>query len=583
VNILKLPLKKSIFAKIFSGYVLITLVLSSLILVFSFQTIRHYYIHSLEDDLKNLGITVRLKIAPLLPQKNFQEMNTIVKQLGSDINTRITVIDAQGVVLADSENDPHLMENHKTRPEMAQALQGGTGTSVRYSATVKEEMLYVAVPVEQGDIIGAVRASLFLEDINNLLAELKLKIAQAALIILGISLIGAGVFSRSLSKPIRELSAAARRTAARDFSVRVFLKNRDELKDLADSFNYMNSEISALVNELSNHKDKLKGIISSIQEGLAVFDREGKIVLSNESFKTMIQEENVEGRFYWEVLRIPAFGELIKRVLREKKNWVEEIELYDKVFLCSATFLEARKEVVAIFHDITASKRVEKIKKDFVVNVSHELRTPLTAVKGFVETLEEQVDEESLRYVEIIKRHTDRLIHIVQDLLALSELEESGVTLELEDVDVSDVLESVLGIFEQKLIEKGLELKCEIDPDLPSMKGDPFKLEQMFINLIDNAINYTEKGSIAISIGRKDNRIMIQVRDTGNGIPGDDLPRIFERFYVVDKSRSRRLGGTGLGLSIVKHIVLLHNGTIDVKSMPGTGTIFSISFPFSLS
>lgn len=583
MNILKLPLKKSIFAKIFSGYVLITLVLSSLILVFSFQTIRHYYIHSLEDDLKNLGITVRLKIAPLLPQKNFQEMNTIVKQLGSDINTRITVIDAQGVVLADSENDPHLMENHKTRPEMAQALQGGTGTSVRYSATVKEEMLYVAVPVEQGDIIGAVRASLFLEDINNLLAELKLKIAQAALIILGISLIGAGVFSRSLSKPIRELSAAARRTAARDFSVRVFLKNRDELKDLADSFNYMNSEISALVNELSNHKDKLKGIISSIQEGLAVFDREGKIVLSNESFKTMIQEENVEGRFYWEVLRIPAFGELIKRVLREKKNWVEEIELYDKVFLCSATFLEARKEVVAIFHDITASKRVEKIKKDFVVNVSHELRTPLTAVKGFVETLEEQVDEESLRYVEIIKRHTDRLIHIVQDLLALSELEESGVTLELEDVDVSDVLESVLGIFEQKLIEKGLELKCEIDPDLPSMKGDPFKLEQMFINLIDNAINYTEKGSIAISIGRKDNRIMIQVRDTGNGIPGDDLPRIFERFYVVDKSRSRRLGGTGLGLSIVKHIVLLHNGTIDVKSMPGTGTIFSISFPFSLS
>ncbi|MBW2646578.1 MAG: HAMP domain-containing protein, partial [Deltaproteobacteria bacterium] len=286
-----------------------------------------------------------------------------VKQLGNDINTRITVINAQGVVLADSENDPHLMENHKTRPEIAQALQGSIGTSIRYSTTVKEEMLYVAVPIEQGDIIGAVRTSLFLEDINSLLAELKLKIAQVALIILGISLIGAGVFSRSLSRPIRELSAAARRTAARDFSVRVFLKNRDELKDLADSFNYMNSEISTLVSELSNHKDKLKGIISSIQEGLAVFDREGKIVLSNESFETMIQEENVEGRFYWEVLRSPTFGELIKKALREKKNRVEEIELYDKVFLCSATFLRSRKEVVAIFHDITASKRVEKIKR----------------------------------------------------------------------------------------------------------------------------------------------------------------------------------------------------------------------------
>ncbi len=582
MNILKLPLKQSIFAKIFSGYVLITLLLSFLILLFAFKTIRDYHIRSLADDLKNLGITVRLKIAPLLPQKNFQEIDVLVKQLGNDINTRITVIDAQGVVLADSESDPSLMESHKTRPEISQALQGSAGTSLRYSTTVRKEMLYVAVPIEQGEIIiGAVRTSLFLEDINSLLVELKLKIAQVALIILGISLIGAGLFSRSLSRPIRELSAAARRTAARDFSARVFLKNKDELKDLADSFNYMNSEISALVTELSSQKDKLKGIISSIQEGLAVFDSEGKIILSNESFERMIQEENVAGRFYWEVLRSPTFGELIKKALREKKNRIEEIELYDKVFLCSATFLRSRKEVVAIFHDITASKRVEKIKKDFVVNISHELRTPLTAVKGFVETLEEQVDEENLRYVEIIKRHTDRLIYIVQDLLALSELEESGVTLELEDVDMSDVLENVLGIFEQKLQDKGITLKREVEPDLPCLKGDPFKLEQMFINLIDNAINYTEKGSIVISIGRKDNRIMIQVRDTGNGIPEDDLPRIFERFYVVDKSRSRRLGGTGLGLSIVKHIVLLHNGAIDVESKPGTGTIFSISFPLS--
>ncbi len=575
-------MKKSIFAKIFSGYVLITLLLLSLILLFAFKTIRDYHIHSLADDLKNLGITVRLKIVPLLPQKNFQEMDALVKQLGNDINTRITVVNAQGVVLADSESDPGLMESHKTRPEISQALQGSTGTSLRYSTTVKEEMLYVAVPIEQGEtIVGAVRTSLFLEDINSLLDELKLKIAQVALVILGISLIGAGVFSRSLSRPIRELSAAARRTAARDFSVRVFLKNKDELKELADSFNYMNSEISALVTALSSQKDKLKGIISSIQEGLAVFDSEGKIILSNESFERMIQEDNVEGRFYWEVLRSPTFGELIKKVLRAKKNRIEEIELYDKVFLCSATFLGARKEVVAIFHDITASKRVEKIKKDFVVNVSHELRTPLTAVKGFVETLEEQVDENNRRYVEIVKRHTDRLIHIVQDLLSLSELEESGVTLELEDVDVSDVLENVLGIFEQKLQDKGLTLKREVEPDLPCLKGDPFKLEQMFINLIDNAINYTEKGTIVISIGQKDNRIMIRIQDAGNGIPEDDLPRIFERFYVVDKSRSRKFGGTGLGLSIVKHIVLLHNGTIDVESKTGIGTTFSISLPLS--
>jgi two-component system phosphate regulon sensor histidine kinase PhoR len=573
-------MRPSIFTKIFSGYVLITLLLSFLILMFSFQTIRHYYIRSLANDLKNLGMTVRLNILPYLQQKSFQAMDALVKQLGNDIHTRITIINAQGDVLADSESEPHLMENHKTRPELAQALRGDTGTSLRYSTTVKEEMLYVAVPIKQDTAIaGAVRTSLFLEDINSLLAALKIKIIQVALLILGLSIAGAAIFSRSLSRPIRELSAAARRAASRDFSARVFLRNRGELKELADSFNHMNSEISALVGELSYQKDELKGIIASIQEGLTVFDGDGKIVLCNESFKAMIQDGQVEGRYYWEVIRNPALGELIKAVLRDKKSRSEEIELYDNIFSCNATFVGARQEVVAVFHNITASKRVEKIKKDFVMNVSHELRTPLTAVKGFVETLDQQIDAHNRRYLEIIKRHTDRLIHIVEDLLTLSELEERGMGAALEDIDVSVVLENILPLFEQQVKEKGLHLRRDIESDLPAMKGDPFKLEQMFINLIDNAIKYTEKGSIAISLQHKENRIIIQVQDSGHGIPREDLPRLFERFYVVDKSRSRRLGGTGLGLSIVKHVVLLHNGTIDVESTLGVGTTFSISFP----
>jgi two-component system phosphate regulon sensor histidine kinase PhoR len=236
---------------------------------------------------------------------------------------------------------------------------------------------------------------------------------------------------------------------------------------------------------------------------------------------------------------------------------------------------------VAVFHNITASKRVEKIKKDFVMNVSHELRTPLTAVKGFVETLDEQIDIHNRHYLEIIKRHTDRLIHIVEDLLTLSELEEKGVEAPLENIDLSVVLENVFPLFEQQVKEKGLRLSREIASDLPPLKGDPFKLEQMFINLIDNAVKYTEKGTIVVSLRHKENRIIIQVQDTGHGIPKEDLPRLFERFYVVDKSRSRRLGGTGLGLSIVKHVVLLHNGTIDVESKVGVGTTFSISFPIS--
>ena len=575
-------MRSSIFTKIFLGFVLITLALSSLILIFSFQTIRQYYIRSLANDLRNLGMTVRLNIVPHLQQKSFRAMDAFVKQLGNDIHTRITVINAQGVVLADSEGEPHLMENHKTRPEMAQALSGDTGTSLRYSTTVKDEMLYVAVPIKQGTaIVGAVRTSLFLEDINSLLAALKMKIIQAALVILGISIAGAGIFSRSLSRPIRALSAAARRAASRDFSARVFLRNRDELKDLADSFNHMNSEISALIGELSYQKDELNGIIASMQAGLAVFNGDGRIILCNQSFKAMIQEEQVEGKYHWEVIRNPVLGELIKAVLQDKKSRTEEIELYDNIFSCNATFVGARQEVVAVFHNITASKRVEKIKKDFVMNVSHELRTPLTAVKGFVETLDEQIDAHNRRYLEIIKRHTDRLIHIVEDLLTLSELEERGVGAALEDIDVSVVLENIFPLFEQQVKEKGLRLSREIESDLPPMKGDSFKLEQMFINLIDNAVKYTEKGSIGVSLRHEKNHIIIQVQDTGHGIPKEDLPRLFERFYVVDKSRSRRLGGTGLGLSIVKHVVLLHNGSIDVESKVGVGTTFSISFPIS--
>ena len=236
-----------------------------------------------------------------------------------------------------------------------------------------------------------------------------------------------------------------------------------------------------------------------------------------------------------------------------------------------------------IFHDITEMKNVEEIKKDFVVNVSHELRTPLTAIKGFAETLEEETDEKNRHYVDIIKRNTDRLINIVQDLLALSQLEERGTRLELEEVDLGDMIERTLKIFEHRMREKNLKFDLKTENGFPLIKADPFKLEQVFVNLIDNAIKYTEHGEITLSLKQSGNQVMMELEDTGIGISEDHIPRIFERFYVTDKSRSKMLGGTGLGLSIVKHIVLLHNGTIDVKSTPNKGTTFSITLPINPS
>lgn len=577
-------MKKSIFVKVFCAYFLMVVTLSSLILVFSFKTIRNHYLATLTHDLKNLGTTLLLKATPLLAENHFEELDALVKRLGQDISTRITIIDPVGVVVADSEKNPKLMENHKTRPEILQVLEGKIGTSLRFSTTVKEEMLYVALPIElNGNIVGVLRVSLFLKDINRLLSTLKTHIIYSALIIALISLLGALIFSRSLSKPIRELSNASRKVASGDFNVRVFLKNKDELRELADSFNYMTDQIRTLFTQLSRQKEELDSIISSIQEGLLVFDKNGKILLTNESFKKIVQSSDIEGKFYWEVVREPHFGELIKRVRDEKRNYTEEVALHDKIFLCSTTFLGTREEIVVILYDITEMKNIEKIKKDFVVNISHELRTPLTAIKGFVETLEEEIDEKNRHYVDIIRKHTDRLINIVKDLLTLSELEEKGTTLELEEVHLGNMMERVFKIFDPQMREKKLMRELKVEDALPFIKADSFKLEQAFVNLIDNAVKYTEQGKITLSLKQRDNQVMIEVEDTGIGIPDEHIPRIFERFYVVDKSRSKRLGGTGLGLSIVKHIVHLHNGTIDVKSTPNQGTTFSITLPITLS
>ena len=576
--------KRSIFSRIFTGYLLIVFVLSGLILVFSFKTIKDHYIDTFTGNLKNLGIILNLKITPLLEENRRGELDSFVKKLGKEINTRITVIAPDGKVYADSEKDPASMENHRGRPEVIQALECGVGRSLRYSSTVKEEMLYVAMPVEkEGKIIGVVRVSIFLKQIKVLLQDLRRRILEVAFLAMIVSLLGAALFSRSLSRPVRDLARASHRVASGDFNVRVFLKSEDELGDLAESFNYMTEKIKTLFADLSLQKEELDSIIFSIQEGLLVLDSEGKIVLSNESFRRIIQEDTIEGKFYWEVVRESRLGELVEKVRNMKKNLTGEVELNGRNYLCSATFLSFREGIIVILHDITEFKRLEKIKKDFVVNVSHELRTPLTAIKGFVETLGEEIDQKQKHYLEVIKKHTDRLINIVQDLLLLARLEKKKVELEWEEVNLKNLIEEMVRIFEERIREKNLALKLNIEGDVGSIKGDAFKLEQMFINLIDNAVKYTEKGEIKISLQRKNQQVRIEIQDTGIGIPTEHLERIFERFYVVDKSRSRKLGGTGLGLAIVKHIVLLHNGEINVESTPGVGSKFIVFLPANFS
>jgi two-component system phosphate regulon sensor histidine kinase PhoR len=573
-------MKRSFFSKIFIGYLLIIFALSSLILVLSLNTIRDFYRDTLTDHLKTLGYTLNSQVVHLLDSGHANQLDEFIKTLGSKIQTRVTIIAMDGKVLADSEEKIQSMENHGRRPEVVEALQGKTGRSIRFSSTANRDMLYIAIPLEKdGKITGVIRTSLFLKDIDHLLTKLNYHVAGISLCIVLIALIGAFLISNSIVRPIKNLTLAARKVASGDFSVRVFLKTKDELRVLADSFNGMNEEMEKMFSELGQQKEELNSIIESLQEGLFVLDKQGKVIRSNESFRKIIGNQAAEGKFYWEIMRNPRLAELMEKAGAEKRKSIEELPLGNRVFMCSVTPLEKGEGIVSIFYDITEIKNIERVKKDFVMNVSHELRTPLTAIKGYAETLWNEVDTApGKKYLEIVERNTDRLINIVSDLLLLSNLEEKA-TLELEDLDLRGFLDNVVRIFDQRLRDKQLSLVIDVKENLPLIKADLFKLEQMMVNLLDNAVKYTDRGEITVSIEVQDKRVRIQVKDTGIGIPKDDIPRIFERFYVVDKSRSRKSGGTGLGLSIVKHIVLLHHGTIDIESALGKGTSVTVSLP----
>jgi two-component system phosphate regulon sensor histidine kinase PhoR len=573
-------MRNSLFSKVFGGYLLIICILLLLVPLISFKLIRTYYVNTLTENLKNVAITTSPQIVTFLDGRHHTELDAFLKNLKDKINARITVIDKEGTVLADTEKDPATMESHKIRPEVIDALSGGVGKSMRLSVTLEEEMLYVALPIDKDSkVLGVVRMSIPLKQINSLLRDLQLRIIIAIAIITLLSIAIAFLLSKSLSKPVDTLASAAKNLAKGEFHTRVYLQTSGELKQLETSFNEMAGKMEGLFGSLSRRNEELDTIVSSMQEILIVLDKDGRIKLINESFKKSLGNEDVQDKFYWEVMRCPDFSELIKKVTEERKNHTREIEFRDKNYLCSVTFLSSKEEMVAVFYDITELKNLEQMKKDFVANMSHELRTPLTAIKGFVETLEEEEEIKNVQYLEIIKRHTDRLMNIVNDLLVLSELEQTSRALVIENVNLVSLAENILKVFEQGEKEKGIQLKLVAEKDLKIIQADPFKLEQMFINLLDNAIKYTERGEVSITLTQIDSKSVIEIQDSGIGIPSSHLLRIFERFYVVDKSRSKKLGGTGLGLSIVKHIVLLHGGTIDVESSQGMGTKFTIILP----
>ncbi|MBI5324359.1 MAG: HAMP domain-containing protein [Ignavibacteriae bacterium] len=577
-----------IFLKIFSGFLILIVTLSALLIIFTYYTVREQYLETLTNHLKNLNYSLSATIEQKLDTKSYFELDNYIKKLDKKIEARITIILPDGIVIADSEKDPSLMENHRTRTEIAQAINNGFGSSLRFSRTIRENMLYVALPItKEGNIIAISRVSMHTKDINNLYTQLRNSILSIAVILTLLSLTGIFIFSLSFTKPIKSLVEASGKISKGDFDTKLFLKRNDELKVLADSFNEMTTKLSSSFHEINKQKEELGSLIAGLHEGLIVIDKLGQIIISNKSFEMMIGRGNLIGVDYWTVLQDTKVTKLIKQLKSQYRSITKEIRIDDGFYLCSGSYIEPKEEIILIFYNITEMKNLEQVKKDFITNASHELRTPLTSIKGYVETLQMEIEDKHKPFLDVIEKNTDRIIRIVDDLTILSELEEKKQEPEFQSVNLIELSKNIIKILEHSATSKKLKLSFDSDVNLPLIKADSFKLEQLLINLIDNAIKYTNEGTVELKIYKNEStdrtmfspKIVIEVIDTGIGIPKEHHSRIFERFYTVDKSRSKKLGGTGLGLSIVKHIVQLHNGEIKVESELGKGTRFIISIP----
>ncbi|HRU93549.1 MAG TPA: ATP-binding protein [Candidatus Marinimicrobia bacterium] len=571
-------MKKSFFYRIFSGYLILIVALTVLIVALSYNSLRRHFVEAQIADLQDLNASLSVLLLSAKNQSR-EDLDQLTKSLGNEIRARITIIDTTGNVIADSESDPRLMKNHRQRPEIKQALRGNVAHAQRFSTTVEENMLYVASPlVRDGQTVAVVRTSIYLSHLNDIFRQILNRITKIALLIIIIALSAAFLLARYYSKPVNQLVTAARQIGQGKLETRVNIQTSDEFAELADSFNAMAIEINRLLADVARQRDELQTIVAAVPSGLLVLTADGRVAFYNREFQKITEREELQDRFYWEILRQPQFTEFIKDIQASRANRTQEIVINNKTYLCSAEAETSSAEIVLIFSDISELKAVQQMKRDFVVNVSHELRTPLTAIKGFVETLQEETSGNERHYLTIIARHTDRLINIVNDLLTLAEIEEKN-QLEYETVSLSNLINDTVKIFEERLQAKNLKIVVEIADGLTTIKVDPFKFQQVLINLLDNAIKYTEQGQITIRVQKKADQVQIAIQDTGCGIPSEHLPRLFERFYVVDKARSRQMGGTGLGLAIARHIVLLHNGTIEVESQPGIGTTFFISIP----
>jgi len=563
----------------------------------SAHTLRSFFLERTRDDLQLRAQLALRDLPPSFPDTGADSLEQASVRLKQITGARITLISRDGRVLGDSDVDPKTMENHTSHPEVGTALTGQPSFDVRFSVTVRRNMMYYAMPVRKGtDVVGVLRTSVPLTRFEDALWELVGRIFLGALIIALIAGVVTYILSRGVSRPIIGLVRGAERYATGDFSRRISIPDTAELATLAETLNNMAGELDRRLRELTEQRNEQESVLSSMGEGVIAVGMDERILFMNRTAQELlnVDRQHAKGRLLQEYVRSSELQQFIGGMLESRDVPApREISLPSRenhVLQVNGTFLKDSNDrqfgALVVLNDITRLRQLEGIRKEFVANVSHELKTPITSIKGFVDTLREGAldDKEYAQgFLERIGRNADRLNSIIDDLLKLSRIERdvSQEEVLLEPFNLNEVVQAAISACAVKADERQIRITTSSPGDVRA-PVDPTLLEQAVINLLDNAIKYSEPGSrVEVETDRTDIFANIRVRDHGCGIGEEHFPRLFERFYRVDKARSRKLGGTGLGLAIVKHIALAHHGQVSVESAVGEGSVFTISIPLA--
>lgn len=558
---------------------------------------KYLYDHSIERTTQSLQSRARMIEESVVSAMAGPEgaVDALCKRLGKAASVRVTVLLPSGKVVGDSEEIPSQMENHGYRPEILAAMRGQVGAATRYSPTLNIPMRYVAIPIVQGDsVMGILRVAVSIESINQAVALIRRHFWVGGAIVLVTAAVLIGMVSRRISGPLEEIKQGAERFTAGELEYRVPIPKWLEMAPVARAMNQMARELNERIRATVAERNERDAILSSMSEGvLAVDDQDNLLILNEAACRLLgISEPPAAGRSLWEVARNIHLQTFVERILAGEETLEGQLILWEfqqeRNIQARGTALRdmsgRRIGAVVVLNDMTQLRKLEIIRKDFVANVSHELKTPITSIKGFIETLSDGAihdPADAKRFLDIVSRQTQRLNAIIDDLLMLSRIEQQAdqSEMELQTGPLRPVIQAAVQLCEGKAAEKeiSLEVICQ-DPLTARMNAA--LLEQAVVNLIDNAIKYSNpKSQVRIDAAKSNGTIMIRVIDNGCGIEAEHLPRLFERFYRVDKARSRKLGGTGLGLAIVKHIAQAHGGRVTVESAPGKGSTFSILLP----